>query len=1028
MPRDAHPCSDEELFAAYRHHQDRRQLAVLFRRRAAELLQLAVFLAPRASVAEDLVQATFLTAITNAHTFRDDGRVMSWLCGILANHARMACRDARRVLPERALAATTDAEPIDAMEHAELRSHLDRCIARLPEPYHTVMRLHLDEGLESGEIARRLARPRATVRKQTERALARLRLTLPMGLAMGLVVRLSPGQIVREVMESTQAATPTAPVGVARGAAVKLRYSLVAVAAAAVALVAIAVRPDVASGGEGIESTAPIPPAAAVAVGAPAGRSVADLGEATSAAREPAVVAARLQLVAVDPTGAPRRDVKLLLVAADPGPIVERLGAASTRSARTDAGGVATFSELTPGRYQVALPGSLVTQTLVLGAGPNESKLVLPLPSRLSGFVRDPRGNPVDGAAIVVSESAGRGDLGAVVAYSDTAGFYQATTDVGNGRVYARHDDYSVSTSVVLQRDLSADLVVEPSDRTIDVTVVDAAGILVVDGYVALAPRGGRSDHLLVAHGRTDDQGRCVLKDPGSREAALVVSAAGKAAVVVDLPIDESSLTIRLPAAAEVVGTVVDDAGAPMAGVCVSAAIATVRSNEPVSPLTTRVARSGPDGTFRLTRLPVGQKVRLAVRAPARAASTQRYHNQILLAGCAVTLTPGEVRKLRLSVCQREPLVGRLRRPDGGSLVGWHVVAVPAEGLVMSRIGRARSGRSQADGSVTIPDVVDDEDYVLGLFPPDTPQNEGRIHPLVTRRVDPSDAFEVVFDPDAVRIASLSCRVLVPGGRAAAGVTLSLRREDFQQPMSLETGGDGGCTFGALSPGAYLLTVRSRLYGDHTVRVTMPNDGADVDLGVINLAMPSLPRVRVCVDRRLYPSGLRVVLRHGAGSFTAARTNAAGWATLRAVPPGEAELLVHGPGVAPVSRTVQLETGHRTIEVDVDAAPLVCLEIPFEPVQNPYIIDGPLGFEVYRDGELVFRDSIGRAAEPGVFRMRTGLVAGSYSIRATSIWNAIGSHEFVVRAGVANGVRVPLILGGDSCARRAGESIVLGGR
>ena len=94
-PRRKRQRSDEALFLAYRDEQDCQALNDLFRRRVDELLRLAVFLAARPTDAEDLVQATFLTAISKAESFHEGGRVMSWLCGILTNHARMLRRAER---------------------------------------------------------------------------------------------------------------------------------------------------------------------------------------------------------------------------------------------------------------------------------------------------------------------------------------------------------------------------------------------------------------------------------------------------------------------------------------------------------------------------------------------------------------------------------------------------------------------------------------------------------------------------------------------------------------------------------------------------------------------------------------------------------------------------------------------------------------------------------------------------------------------------------------------------------------------
>src|SRR5262245_18796325 len=198
-----HLPSDEELFASFQRQRDCQALAVLFHRRADELLRIAVFLAPRPTDAEDLVQATFLSAIARAETFRPEHRVMIWLCGILTNHARMLRRAEQRIL-RHLPSHPIDEDPAAAALHSELRCALAQGIQTLPEPYRSVLVLHLKDGLDSQEISRRLARPPATVRKQMERAIARLRVVLPLGLATAFVVRMSPAQIAQNAADAAR--------------------------------------------------------------------------------------------------------------------------------------------------------------------------------------------------------------------------------------------------------------------------------------------------------------------------------------------------------------------------------------------------------------------------------------------------------------------------------------------------------------------------------------------------------------------------------------------------------------------------------------------------------------------------------------------------------------------------------------------------------------------------------------------------------------------------------------------------------
>ena len=118
--------SDEDLFLAFQQDRDVASLSTLFRRRSDELLRLAMFLVQRPSDAEDLVQATFLNAIARADSYRSGFRVMSWLCGILTNNARMLRRAARRV-PPASMANEVVQDPVSETLHEELPTWRGSC-------------------------------------------------------------------------------------------------------------------------------------------------------------------------------------------------------------------------------------------------------------------------------------------------------------------------------------------------------------------------------------------------------------------------------------------------------------------------------------------------------------------------------------------------------------------------------------------------------------------------------------------------------------------------------------------------------------------------------------------------------------------------------------------------------------------------------------------------------------------------------------------------------------------------------------
>src|SRR5262245_13100785 len=174
------------LFARFRRTRDPECLGQVFDRLAPRLLLVAERLVRSRALAEDLVQATFVSAIEAAAGFDGTRPVMPWLCGILANHARMARRKERRApdrepLTEDNARRAAHAPPPDAAtvaDLAELATRIGSAVDALPEQQRTALVLRLFHGLRPLEIARALGRSPETVRTWLHRGLSELRRTL----------------------------------------------------------------------------------------------------------------------------------------------------------------------------------------------------------------------------------------------------------------------------------------------------------------------------------------------------------------------------------------------------------------------------------------------------------------------------------------------------------------------------------------------------------------------------------------------------------------------------------------------------------------------------------------------------------------------------------------------------------------------------------------------------------------------------------------------------------------------------------
>src|SRR5262249_36636587 len=140
----------------------------------------------------DLVQETFLAAMQGFPEFRGTtaGEFHAWLSRILASRASNFTRHYRsrakrashreRSLdhlgphgPLHAGLCGNDPTPSSLLQRREEAEVLLRALARLPEDQRRVVELHHRDGLPFQEIARRLGRSEAAVRKRWLRAIER---------------------------------------------------------------------------------------------------------------------------------------------------------------------------------------------------------------------------------------------------------------------------------------------------------------------------------------------------------------------------------------------------------------------------------------------------------------------------------------------------------------------------------------------------------------------------------------------------------------------------------------------------------------------------------------------------------------------------------------------------------------------------------------------------------------------------------------------------------------------------------------
>jgi RNA polymerase sigma-70 factor (ECF subfamily) len=122
--------------------------------------------------AEDLVQESWVRALTALRTFRGQSALRSWLCGVLVNVRRGRIRAEWRIVD------TPDAEPIAERTDPDDVIDLERGIAELPDGARDVYVLHDVYGYTHREIAELLGVMEGTSKSQLNRARFLLRLSL----------------------------------------------------------------------------------------------------------------------------------------------------------------------------------------------------------------------------------------------------------------------------------------------------------------------------------------------------------------------------------------------------------------------------------------------------------------------------------------------------------------------------------------------------------------------------------------------------------------------------------------------------------------------------------------------------------------------------------------------------------------------------------------------------------------------------------------------------------------------------------
>jgi RNA polymerase sigma-70 factor (ECF subfamily) len=819
----------DRLFERYARTGDTRALGEVYDALAPELYRVALHLARDGAEAEDLLQATFVTAIERAHTWRSGEALKPWLSGILANHARNAGRRAARAATTGEVAALDAAlEPLEEASRSELDETLARALERVPEAYRPALVLRLRHGLTVAQIAEALGIPPGTVRSQLGRGTEHLRRSLPAGLVGAFAALLAPSAeglpgIRAAILAHAEIARVPLAVGgvwlVKKWIAAALLLLLVSGAVGygiwndrqpgvPLATPTAEVAPEPAQA-EPVVAQAPreerssIPPASAPQVAAAAAPSTGSVELEVLYARD----------------GEPARGGTVLLRIDHSG-----VSYADERCAELDQDGRARWDEIPAcGVVAHALPGGMVSGIVTAG---RTLRLRLKIPDgiEVQCEVVDAAERPVPGAQIWLSEP-GQPAVGYVCGRCDAQGRLRLRS-VGAQRWIGAKSDTAALSYLQCVRGVAGGtqqlhIVLEREAARLTGTVLDDQHRPVARAQVLAGSEETVFGHLLAdgmsvpvgAPQRTeaDEAGRFEFRGLPLGPCTLRARAAGLVgpARTLELHPGSNRADVALEREALVAGRVCDASGTPVGGVRVfSGAFGHFDS---------RIAHTAPDGSFTLRGLEPGERALVAEQPDGGRAE----ETLLLRAGERCEWNP------RLSL--PEAIRGTVRTPEGRPLAGWS--------LVLGNEDRAQpgweSGNTDADGRFLLK-ARPERSYRLSVFEPQRWSDFPRAELRGVHLEGPELSIEI--REDGADEASLRARILDTSGKPVPDARLIVFHVEQDLWRELAPDERGDLLQAHIPPGHLRLEARSAGHPWQKLAEREVRAGERVELGTIELA------------------------------------------------------------------------------------------------------------------------------------------------------------------------------------------------
>ena len=488
----------------------------------------------------------------------------------------------------------------------------------------------------------------------------------------------------------------------------------------------------------------------------------------------------------------------------------------------SDDKGMVSFDELEPARYYISARRGGRARPLVVTLKAGEKKEVnldIDPGVRVTGIVVDPEDQPVAGADIVTTGWAS--EHSTTLAQTDEDGRFDLEGIGSHNSIGARAKGFAPSMLYRIggKRGQKVEMRIKLPARgaSLSLLVVTPEGEAAGGAQVRVGLDGRQLNPIRQADGSTvvriplatvcDRQGRCEFSGVAAGEVPVVAKLQGYSPWEGSARVIEgqkNELTIRLPHAATMLGTIRNTAGTPRKGLWVMAGRH--------AKLSTAQTRTDDNGNYKLVGVPLG-----VVGVQVQGEGAQKH--------AKLTFTEGQTIRWEPAIPVTARITGQVLGPDGA-------------GLQAAIEGRQDGGFvnawSKKDGNFVLKNVVIDKKLRLSA------RVAGAYFPVPVYDAMPPASGNLILRIRNEQMPTVRIRgkLVDPEGKAIVNATISPLRRNHGNSSPRKPKNDGSFDFGPYPPGDYRLSIEARGWAVLRTPYRTLGPGDIAELGELRLEKP----------------------------------------------------------------------------------------------------------------------------------------------------------------------------------------------